>query len=87
MKTYSPARASRVSAKVLSPVLRTSQDVVIAGAVLFMFFSCARASDAARAVSLFVDFTHEPDAVPVASAMRMRKARPRQFVSELLPWV
>ena len=33
------------------------QDVVVAGAVLFMLFACARASDAARAVSLWVDFS------------------------------
>ena len=33
------------------------QDVVIAGAVLFMIFSSDRASDAAWAVSLFVDFS------------------------------
>ena len=33
------------------------QDVVIAGAILFMLFACARASDAARAVSLHVDFS------------------------------
>ena len=33
------------------------QDVVIVGAILFMLFACARASDAARAVSLHVDFS------------------------------
>ena len=33
------------------------QDVVIAGAVLFMLFASARASDAARAVSLYLDFS------------------------------
>ena len=33
------------------------QDVVIAGAILFMLFACARASDAARVVSLHVDFS------------------------------
>ena len=34
-----------------------AQDVAIVGAVLFMLFASARASDAARAVSLLVDFS------------------------------
>ena len=66
------------------------QDVVIAGAILFMLFACARASDAARAVSLHVDFSDSTGSTVWIEAVKKSKtamgARSRLLLP-LLPCV
>ena len=60
--------------EVLAASGQNCQDVVCAGAVLFMLFACARASDAAQTVSVCIDWS-DPTGTTVYQS---RKAR--------LPW-
>ena len=60
--------------EVLAASGQNCQDVVCAGAVLFMLFACARASDAARTVSVSIDWS-DPTGTTVWIESSIKKSK------------